>query len=161
MGRALLPNRACGWLGSPTSSAWAQLPMGRAFLYVSSLTVDSIGVSTGRELKRLVSGRRSRTYFWCDKKIDSLTRAGNLNPKKVTKGTQIFSVKMLSKMPFQISNSCRITLRENNIIHINNQYSGTRRKMANKERVIISRTLEAICNNNGAESIKPSTWRLF
>jgi hypothetical protein len=94
-----------------------------------------------------------------DKEIPRET--SNFNPKKITKNTQVFGMKLLSQIDFQISNTYRVASRDNNVVHINNQNNGASRGVMNKDQMIRTRALEPIPKYHNTESIKPGTRRLL
>ncbi|GMP67212.1 hypothetical protein CsSME_00027277 [Camellia sinensis var. sinensis] len=74
--------------------------------------------------------------------------------------TQVFGVILLSQIPLQINNTSGITLRNDDVIDIDNTDNTNNtpsKRVVNKDRVIKGGTAKTIDNHNGTEMIKPGT----
>jgi hypothetical protein len=86
---------------------------------------------------------------------------GDLNPKEVTKRTQIRHEKYLIKTLLHKGNVLRVVTHDDHVIDIEKKESATTRRSVNKESRIMVTRREASIDDNRGETLEPSTRSLL
>jgi hypothetical protein len=85
----------------------------------------------------------------------------DLYPKKVTKGTQVRHVKLLTKTSLNKGNIVKIIPRDEHIVHIEKNKGTTTGGSVNEKSRIVLTSNKSSSNDNRGEALKPSTRGLF